>query len=292
MPIKTTRYDASDELAYNKFSKAISASLAWTVTGTDDESEAIAAAIEESAKLEAYGKTYRGIPRTGTSAIERLAPSAWRVTVNYRRLGAASKNDTDSGDYEVNIEISSMTLHIERPLQTIFQTGETHPNVIAPDDDGKAKGLDVSVACMRRTERHIMSNARFSPFFQKMLMANYNTTNINPFRGYEAGEVLFTGVSASQSGDKNSDWIVTFNFNISPNQAEESIVIGNDMSGSPVSIPAFTKQGWHYVWFSTGMTSLNPTSQNPSPIFPYIKGVYVEQIYKAFDFGQFRIGNS
>ena len=280
--ITVTRANESDELTFNRFGAPVSATVPFTVAGTDDEKAAIDAALAFAKKeIESNTSRYRGLYRNGTDAIEMLAPLTWRVKILYGiRHSSLSSTDSD-GDSSVTYESASESVTVLVPFNTTSSAGsQSHPGVINPDENGNARGIQVESSYLVLTETRKFSNSKFSSSYRHLLYELVDHMNDKTFRGYYAGEVLFSHFSAKQQGDSRGDWSVTFTFKIRPNK--RNVKCGKDADGHNVVVPR--KFGWDVIWVTVKEVVKNGT------ICRCTVGAYSDQVFEFADFGKLKIG--
>ena len=123
------------------------------------------------------------------------------------------------------------------------------------------EGLDITVPNLTYSETHRYTPSTVTAQYVATLASLTGTVNNQPFLGFAAGEMLFTGASGSYN-----DYLVsiTFNFEIQAN----SVVFG------------LAKAGWDFMWIkyddvldeAAGVTVKQP------------RAVYVEQVYPYGNF--------
>jgi len=96
--------------------------------------------------------------------------------------------------------------------------------------------------------------------------------NNAPFKGFQAGEVLFLGPSGS-TRDKD-DWEITFRFAASPNVTGLTV---DDIAG-------IDKKGWEYMWVRYA------DAQDQNILVKRPTAVYIEKVYEYGDFSGLGIG--
>jgi hypothetical protein len=103
------------------------------------------------------------------------------------------------------------------------------------------------------------------------------TTNNAPFRGFEAGEVLFIGCSGSHEWDDQKGrgpWSLSFRFVASKNVTGDTI---GDISG-------VNKKGHEYLWVRY------EDAEESNVLLKKPKAVYVNKVYRESSFTALGIG--
>ncbi len=159
------------------------------------------------------------------------------------------------------------------------QLGE---NLLINYDGQTVDGVDIESPIMEMSEEHVLTEAEFSVAFRKGLRDNVAKVNSQTFRGFSAGEVLFSGASASKRGKR---WYVTFRFRVRRNLTNIPYTIINE-GGAEEAITVFSKLGWEYLWIS--MEKRGADGDTKLQVAP--SAVHVAQVYTYIDFAVLGIG--
>jgi len=228
--------------------------------------------------------TYAGLFRQAIS-INPLSADAvlneawWEVTVPYRPRQPGQDDPPQTGDSRFEFDTTGGTQHITQSLETITSVGG-NPGIIPTPDFGGAIGVsadsvdgtDIIIADPKFNETHYLAVAGMTQSYRNLLIAMTGTVNNAPFRGYEAGEVLFLGARGGPRGD--DDWEVGFAFAVSLNR--QDIEIPN--------IELFDAEGWDYVWvYYLALDDVGAIVKRPA-------AAYVERVYERSDFTLLGIG--
>ncbi|MBL8747065.1 MAG: hypothetical protein JNK58_12015, partial [Phycisphaerae bacterium] len=109
-----------------------------------------------------------------------------------------------------------------------------------------------------------------------VLFALTGKVNSDPFREFQAGEVLFLGASGSKrEASGGEDWEITFRFAASPNRT--GIVVG--------PITGISKKGWEYLW----VRYEDAEDAAAQAIVKRPVGAYVERVYSEGAFSGLEI---
>lgn len=267
MPIVVTEKVESRRLLASRDGKASTFDLLLTVVGTDSE---LAAKNAASAFCpEVWGS---GFPQLWKQTVY-VAPigfEIWEATVHYDTTAPEPLSANDSFEFA----IGGGSVHITQALGTV-----AYPSTL-PDNQGAigvteqgVQGADIFAPEMAFAETHWF--AELSPAYKRVLFNLRGRVNSNPFRGWEAGEVLFEGVDARRQDNRyQTPWSVTYRFRVSPNAI---VSVG--------SVTDIVKPGWALLDIryevSSALTSL---LRRPA-------GAYVHTVYESADFAALGIGN-
>lgn len=248
------------------------------------------AATEEAAAetcLTAAGQTYDALWLSSVEVTERLNATTFRVEAIYRPDEARDRDaSTPSGettddtkgnaDPVVSFDTTGGSAHINLSFGTTRypDSATDYGGAIEVDADGNVQGCDIVMPTMTYTETHYFKPAKMTDDYRLALYACTGKINKENFRGFNAGEVLFTGASARRTGTGTDDlWEVTFNFSIS---RDHSINYGGE-------IGTVTKPGWAYAWAKFA-DAVADGKRRKTPV-----AVYVEKVYESVDFSTLKI---
>lgn len=251
----------------------------YTVSGAADEDAALAAVLDIAPST--VGSL---LPRTFD--VNELGPQIWSVAIKYDWPNVNSSTP-DVGDETFSFDTGGATQLI---TQTRFtQTTYNSSGAMGTDPFGKAlnvtidsegktsvEGLEIGLPALSFQIRRRFANADLTfGYLRTLVLASFSTNNAT-FRGFAAGEVLFTHASGSQSTDGDPE--ITFNFIGSPNLT--GLTIGD--------IAGISKKGHEYLWV---YSAPKPDVSNLL-VIPRPKYVSVSQIYESSNFGAFGIATS
>lgn len=256
--------------------------------------------VDEDAAIKAVrsaiGQRYKDMRLTSISVSERLDEDTWRIRANY---SANKSTDSIDGitrpDSTYSFDFSTATRNLKKSIRTLgsFSTEavwkannyKNPPNygglINVKYSGGKheVEGVDVVTPQFEFSEVHYFYKKEMTTKYRQTLAGLVGCINSKSFRGYEAGEVLFLGVSGSRDGEHKDDlWALTFKFAVKLNEPESSFY------GTAVG----KKPGWAYAWFTdydvSEMQSAGRTRvQKPCHL-------YIEQVYYAENFKKLGIG--
>lgn len=210
--------------------------------------------------------------------IRHLGSGIWEVTAVYNTTALVTTTQA-----QFSFETGGGTQHILFSKRTVA----SYPLEVAPDfkqaigaTDDAIEGCDVVAPQFHFAETHFRTDV--SDTYKRTLARLTACVNSAPFRGFEAGEVLFLGASGSRRGTDN--WEVGYRFAVQLNVAAPEdtsppgpgIVIGD--------LPAFGKKGWHYLWVRFD-ESVDTTAKMlvKRPRFAFIEQVYDEVDFAALE---------
>jgi len=267
----TELYDGRTQTVGEQSPRAV---IPYLVDGVADEAAAITAA---EAAIDTY-KTIGGHRlKLQDIVYEMLVDGAtWRAEARYEKSDL-----TDEGD---NAKASFTTLggteHVTQSLETRAKYGPQaadHKGSIGFDGEN-VKGMDILTGTLEFTWLQHKTDAEMTPAYLGTLYRlspSVNDDDVNTPRGnFNAGELLFVGVSASQRAD--GDWDLTFQFVASPNRA--NFDIGD--------ITVTEKKGHDYMWFEWA-EEVDDAAGAGGDQKVRVKvpiAVYVERVYEESDF--------
>jgi hypothetical protein len=269
----------------------------WKIFGTTDD-RAVHSDVNETLWAQYMFFEYPGQPLNKLQAesytLEYLGDEAWQLEVTYSKDGAEDDEQQDPLKRSRSFDTGGATQHITQaiPSDTFpfgdqsFHTGSpAAPNMrgaIGVDGDS-VQGVDIVVPQLTWTENYDVPWQYVTTDYIKSLSSLTGTVNNAEFRGFAAGEVLFTGASGSQQWDSDKGdgpWSLSYKFVASANQGSgktyPSITIG-DISG-------IEKDGHDYLWVRYEDAVENQT------LLKRPKFVYVDKVYRRASFAGLGIG--
>lgn len=252
--------------------------LVYIVRNADDEASALKAVLETAPEKRQNEK----LVLSDMEIDERIAEDAWRVNVTYE---PSNKDKDDGGDdpYEYTFETGGGTKHVAVADEHI---GDFAPEggvaldfdgAIGVDSDGNVGGVDIVMPQPGFTETVNIKKKRFTPRYKRTLIEMTGTVNNAAFRGFKAGEVLFTGASAQRS---NGMWRVTFRFSVSKN-TDKDFAVGDIVIG--------VKEGWDYLWFSYVDVEQKDDDGDVVAVVRRPVSAHVERVYRRENFEKLKI---
>jgi len=259
-----------------------SVELTYNIKGTADDTEALAALEAEAAG--SYGGLVRSRAALEPVHVDEENPDdcVWSGIVEYTR-GENERHTPETGDSAFSFDTGGGTQHITQSLETV---GSYAASGTAPDFKGaigvthdSVEGVDIIVPVYHFAETHYLSNATVTNAYKGKLFRLTGKVCSASFKGLDAGECLFLGVSGSQRGS-GADWEVTFRFAGSENKT--NLTVGD--------ITGINKKGWEYLW----VRYQDVTEDSPGLVAPMVVkqpiAVYVEKVYEYGNFADLGIG--
>ena len=253
-----------------------SVGLRYTVIGTDDgttddtlDSDGALTALEAAAPA-----TFAGLPRSSV----RVEPSRqtvglWEGEAVYTSTGGSQPPEPEpplttgllstsfasvSGSQNVKRGLSEISVRGREDqvdvngttVDFVWQFPDGFDKQIGVNPDGSVDGIDIPTVryTLRETWGVTLATGTAATNFRKTLRANAMHVNSDAnFRGFAAGEVLFTGGTMDLERSANNLWRVTMNFDI---RANETITDANfpDAAGTSDNIDV---DGWDVLWYQT-----------------------------------------
>lgn len=242
------------------------AEFLYIVSGTDDEVEVRQAIVDETE--DSYNIALEGeffIPRADI-ALEKIGHNLWSVTVTY---ATQTLTPIDEGEFE--FDTGGGIQHVTQSRGTLRKYPSTAPDfggAVGVTADG-VEGADLVVPAFRFSETHRFLDAEVTEEFKLLLRSMTGKVNNAPFRGQQAGEVLFLGAAGRKSG-RFGHWEIQFQFLASENEI--------DLTVGPLT--GIDKGGWEYLW-------VRYEDQEDTENFAIVKrpvAVYIEEMYRSADF--------
>jgi hypothetical protein len=242
----------------------------YMVSGVADEDEAVLA-------VDAIAPSSIGFLLPRTIDVEEKGPGIFRIQITYD-WPTPNIETPDVGDETFSFDTGGATQLIS--YAPFAQTTYNSSGVMGTDpfnkfinvslEEGKVvtNGVEIGVPALSFQIRRRFAHATLTFAYLKTLVLASFTWNAATFRGFAAGEVLFTHASGSQGSDGDPE--VTLNFVASPN------LTGLTVGG----ISGIDKKGHDYLW-----TYTEPNFDTTNfLIVPKVKHVSVAQVYKSSDF--------
>jgi hypothetical protein len=260
----------------------ISASRSYLVRDVDSEGVACEKALDEA---RSNPPSDEWIP-TGAEIEERLDDKSWRVRVSFEPDSVSDAIDADEDPNNYTFDTGNGTMHRDVAIEHIATYPDDAPSfngAIGVDGEGNVLGCDVVMPQPGFTETVKLSKNQFNTNYKKKLIYLTGKINDAAFRGFEKGEVLFAGASATRNGD---DWVVTYRFSVSENKADYTI--GGDGSEDNPGIHIVEKLGWDYIWFRYAETDAKDANGSVIGVVRTPVSAHVERVYEFADFNDLK----
>lgn len=269
----------------------------YKVFGTTDDTVVHAEANANISANLAYWQ-YPGQPnvqlRAESYSVNYLGDDAWQVTISYEKTGADDDGQTDPLRRSRSFDTSGGTQHITQAdggkitstgtttvrtgTETRFPSNAPSMNSAIGVDGDSVAGVDIVVPALSWTESYDVPSSYVTAAYIRRVAALTGTTNDATFRGFAAGEVLFTGCSGNQDWDADrgdGPWSLSYKFVASPNVTGQTIG----------TIENISKKGHDYLWVRY------EDSVSGSDLIKRPKYVYVNTVYKEGAFSGLGIGS-
>ena len=254
----------------------------WKLFGSSDD-QVVHDDVNTTLTLGALYWQYPNQPQSQLQAesytLEYLGDDAWQLEVSYVSQGADSDSQSNPLNRSRSFETGGTTTHITQAIaETKFGEGPGMNRAIGLSGDGVA-GVDIIVPQLTWTETYDVPSRYVTTSYITSLHNLCGTVNGSSFRGFLAGEVLFSGASGSQQWDSekgDGPWNLSFKFSASPNATGLSIG----------SVTGIAKKGHEYLWV------LYEDDVSDDTLLKKPKAVYVNQVYRTANFSGLGIGVS
>ena len=264
------------ELSYAEHPKAIdkkgnytSIEVQYLVFGVTTEEEALTA-VHGKAPAES-----KGLPLDSIEIDTRETNDTFRVNAIYREeevdVGDSGGDDDDETPTE-SFDCGGGTKHLlysfgQKKVYGDKDAGGAIGWNGQSGDDCEIAGVDVPTAQLRETYTKPMRVSKLTTAFKRKVAALVGKVNSGSFKGWNAGEVMFLGMSYSTPAKKAKKVTVTFNFAIQPNE-----------SGVKIAGRSVTKKGFEYVW------AISKTVASSGSPKLEVEGIYVDQVCEYASF--------
>lgn len=195
------------------------------------------------------------------------------ISVVYERKendGLSTGDDEEEQEAVMNFECSTGSMHITNAISQRIAHGKQDAAGLIGWHGAKAPnevdGVDIVTGTMRETYTKIMKVSDLTNAYRRKIGELTGCVNATSFKGWQPGEVLFTGASYSAT-ESDKKIAVTFQFSIQPNEASHMV------GGVAVS-----KRGFEYV---TAITDKVVADGIPKAV---VDTIHVNQVYKYKSF--------
>jgi hypothetical protein len=281
--------DDAGQLSERELTKA-DAKREYMVKGTFSHSEAFLAGYDEAPEtVELGGETLY----LDKSQCENIEADLWKFTATYvseeekheQEIENNSSNTTEPTEPQWEVDTKGGTHHITTSFGTkIFGSGlngqpysanSNAINIRKTKTGFDIKGLDVVIPALEITATIVYPREQITIDWVKNVARATGKTNLFPWRGFDAGELLFKGASIRTA--KFATIAIAYSFT-----ASENIDQGDQFQVG--ELPDLIVKGGHeYLWVEYENVDA-VANDGVLKIFPRARYAYVEKIYRDFDF--------
>lgn len=248
-------------------------------TTEDEEEDAILdyIAANTPTAVGTLARVYIDVSETGNAL--------WEARVDYAPFSYEQQPEPETGESRFSFSVGTETISTKISKETVHRRalpGDTAPDYkglinVDPTTGEVTKEEQIVSPTFEFQETHYIATEDVTTGYKGDLFRTTGCTNAEAFKGFEAGEVLFMGVTGSQR--RAEDYELTFTFRAQRNR--DDIVIGE-------FVDPFEKKGWEYLWVQYKPTDDEDAGEMVSePI-----RVFIERMYDAADFGDLGIGTT
>lgn len=207
---------------------------------------------------------------------ERINDTTWRLLARYK-LPQWPQYQPPEGRF--SFDTSGGTQHVTQSLATVGRYGPKATDKLqgAIGFDGRnVQGVDITVPVFNFTESHWFTPDKITQAYKLLLFGKTGCYNLDAFRGFDPGSVLFLGAAGDRQGNNPDDqWELTFRFAAMPNRT--NFQIGD--------ITVASKLGWEYMWVQYDDEADDDNKQ----IVKKPVAVYIERVYSGTLFSEMGI---
>ena len=240
----------------------------YVVFGTSEEEKALSAVHDEAPE------EWEGLPIESLEISSREGSEAFTVSVIYKNRASSTSSSKEKEEDEptVSFDCGGGTKHLTHSLSQALIFGTKNAGG-AIGWNGKSgaemaiAGVDVPTAQLRETYTKVMRLSKITTSYKRSVASLVGKVNSGAFKGWNAGEVMFLGMSYSAPGKKSTKVTVTFNFAIQPNESDAKVC------GKSIS-----KKGFEYAW------ALSKTSAEEGVPKAEVEAIYVDQVCEYVSF--------
>ncbi len=269
MAVKVELSYAEHPKSIDKNGKYTSIEVQYLVFGVSTEEDALSA-VHDKAPAES-----KGLPLDSIEIDTRETNDTFRVNAIYREEDTTVDDSSGEEDDETpteSFDCGGGTKHLlysfgQRKVYGDKDAGGAIGWNGKSGDDCEIAGVDVPTAQLRETYTKPMKISKLTTAFKRKVAALVGKVNSGSFKGWNAGEVLFLGMSYSTPAKKAKKVTVSFNFAIQPNE-----------SGVKIAGKSVTKKGFEYVWAISKTVASSGTPKLE------VEGIYVDQVCEYASF--------
>lgn len=251
------------------------ATLLFTVGGTDDEDEALRFGLPKTPIK------FRALLRQ-SSTIKRKGNKLWDLDIKYgiQTATGAAQRQLEIGEVRFSWDTTGGTIHITHSRETTGKFAAAGINACdfkgaIGVNENNIEGVDIVVPSLQFTLTFRAPFALVNLDYVKTIHDLTGTTNDGPFFGFNESELLYIGGTGDESSTDSS--ITSHSFVGIPNESD--IAVGSD-------ITVTVKKGHEYMWVAYALeedTVCNRTVKQPI-------SAYTERVYRKANFLDLKIG--
>lgn len=229
---------------------------------------------------------FSGLALSQVSVDDREGTHCWRASATYSSTRSAPISSVQGSieDPEVSYQLGGETKHITQSLGVrvyraagLWSLGDSIARVIGAKKDG-VEGADILTPVVTFSETHYFLRKNLTRSLRTTWENMFAKTNSVPFRGYDAGEVLFEGAQVTIRGAGDTAVPVAFSFRRRQNKT--NVVFG--------AVTAASIEGWELVdmrYKDEKDTDTKRTEKKPDR-------VHIHKVYDSGDFGALGISTT
>ena len=215
--------------------------------------------------------------------VDRLYDGAYEAEAVYGAGDAGLANESSEKE---SFEIQPDRARLQTAISQTQYGASGGEDELAPEpvsnsinvSDRGVEGTEIITPVVKFSVSRVFNAGQVTPTYKSTLAQLVGTVNDGAFRGFAAGEVLFSGAFGELRQRAGDDvWEFRFDFLVKPNGTLEYPGVLGPTTGDPDPIP---KDGWDMFWVRFGTGTLLETGEDTR--FPI--AVYVSQIYPRSDF--------
>ena len=202
-------------------------------------------------------------------------------TVAYKKSSSGSTPDTDEDEEPtVSFNCGGGTRHVTTAIKQMMACKSNAPTIDIGNginwngqygDNSEFAGVDVPSADLQETYTKVMKISSLTTAFRRKVAGLVGCVNVNTFKGWEPGEVMFLGCSFSGVDRARERVSVSFNFSIKPNEKNVKLE----------DIPLGNVAGWDYVWTLKPKTTWSNNSVKTELQYAFVAQVAPRKNFSA-----------
>lgn len=245
-----------------------SAEIGYLVFDAANEDEALLAVLSSAPSVQG------AVPLASIEIESRENETTFKVKAIYERDdsgGSFSNADEEDESSTLSFDCGGGTKHLTHSIRQRQVKGDLSAGGAINwngrfDSEMQIAGLDVPTAQLRETYTKTMSISALTTSYKRKVASLVGKVNSGTFKGWNAGEVMFLGMSFSTPAKQAEKVTVTFHFSIQPN--ERAVVAGEEVE----------KKGFEYAWAIQSFKAEGSTPKLEA------ENIYVDQVCESDSF--------